>query len=984
MPPQIHQKVLRFKHIYAGALIALSILMTVIILGYKSLTEQNQSSEWVNHTMTVISDIQKVEIHVVEMGTAMRGYILSSQDRYLNIFMNILPEMGANLQTVKEKTKDNPVQQVRLTKLIPLIEELKNHYFILRDYVKDQQSNKAVDLIKKGVGQDKIDRILNLIDEIIREEQLLLDNRLSFKKKSNERANIIILMGSVLAFLMVVFATILVLMEFKRRSMVQHELDENMQVQKAILNSSSTSLIATDIEGHIHLFNPAAEKLLGYSSEEMFGKTPLVFHLKEEVSAMSDKLYGRFGVKLPIGFDVFTHRARMGLVESEQCTYLHKDGTPIPVNLTVTPLKDKNGRITGFLGVAYDLTKQLEYESTIIKAKEQALAGTQAKSEFLANMSHEIRTPMNAIMGMAELLNETELDEEQKKYVDIFQRAGESLLNLINDILDLSKIEAGHFELDNETFSLGLVLEKCSEMMALRAHQKHLELAIDVEENLHDHYIGDANRLRQVLINLLGNAIKFTKKGEILLRIKANGMFGQKRELIIEVQDSGIGMSDYQLQNLFKRFAQADSSITREYGGTGLGLNITKRLVELMDGRIEVESTQGMGTKFTIRIRLQEDLTPNEIYDTHKLKDKKILIVDDTKTNRFILKKIIEYQGGLCEEAENGRKALEKIEESARSNAPYDLILLDCRMPEIDGFEVAKKVQSTPDLHGPVLLMLTSDNRSGDLAKSKALGLKSYLIKPVLKNELLAEIDKAFNQMPLTLKKPEEKKIETSSQKLSILLVDDNDENRLVIRSFLKHHPWKILEAKNGLEAVNAFKDKKFDVVLMDMQMPVMDGYTATKEIRKIENERNDGITPILALTAYALKEEVDKSMEVGCNGHLSKPIAKKDLIEGIEAYTKEILVVIDKDLEDLIPDYLKKRASEVIELQEAFAQGDYVKLSAVGHKLRGSAGSYGFSELSNIGKEIEDRSKFSDAAAVGHALVQYQLYLNKVKVSYG
>ncbi len=696
---------------------------------------------------------------------------------------------------------------------------------------------------------------------------------------------------------------------------------------------------------------------------------------------MARFLSSRFNTQVNPGFETFSYRAQKDIVESDQWTYVRKDGTRIPVSLSVTAQKDDSGNIIGYLGIAFDVTKQLEYEHALVDAKEQALAGTQAKSEFLANMSHEIRTPMNAIMGMAELLNETELNEEQRKYVDVFQRAGESLLNIINDILDLSKIEAGHFELDKVPFTISSMVDKATEIMALKAHQKQLELAVDLDPDLFDYYLGDPNRIRQILLNLIGNAIKFTKKGEVVLKINGGTENHFGREIIIEITDTGIGMSKSQLEKLFERFNQADSSITKEYGGTGLGLNITKRLVELMNGSIHVESTEGTGTKFTVRIFLEEDSKPEDAAEEISLNGKKLIIIDDTKTNRLILKKIVERQGAITHEAENGEIGLKMIHESAKENKPYDLVLLDCRMPGIDGFKVAEQVQST-ELKGPMILMLTSDNRPGDLAKSRSLGLKSYLVKPVLKNELLREIARAlYDLQPKAVM--EKKTVSKTQSDLNILLVDDNDENRLVIRSFLKSLPWKIEEAKNGKDALDLYSPGKYDVILMDMQMPVLDGYSATREIRKQELEQKLSPTPIIALTAYALKEEVDKSLEAGCNGHQSKPVAKTSLIKAIEYITKAIDIVVDIDLEDLIPDYLGNREKEVDHLRELFHKGDFPQIQAIGHKLRGSAGSYGFSELSEIGKELEEKSKVSDSASINFALNQYKLYLKRIKVSF-
>jgi PAS domain S-box-containing protein len=975
------KNVLKIKHIYAGALIALAILLTVVVLGYVSLDKAKESTEWVSHTLKVISNIHKIEGKIGNLGSSQRDYIVTTQLRYLNEYESVVPELQDELLILKALTVDNEFQEKKLIELESLIGKLKSVYAVNIDHVQKGRVQQAIKRVREGVNSQTLGRVKNIIDEMIHHEEKLLNQRLEIQKKVSNQSTSFILTGCIFTFLLVFLATALIVREFKRKLKIQESLNKTSEIQRAILNSAAFALIACDKDGTVTHFNPAAEKLLGFSSKEVIGKSPGMFHLQSEMESMAQKLSERFKTPISPDFSVFRYRADLEIIETDHWTFIRKDGSKVPISLSVTSQRNEQNVVTGYLGIAYDITTQLEYEKEIIEAKEQALAGTKAKSEFLANMSHEIRTPMNAIMGMAELLNETQLDDEQRKYVDVFQRAGESLLNIINDILDLSKIEAGHFELDINPFTLSNVIDQAAEIMALRAHQKGIELAIDVDEGLNDFYIGDNNRLRQILLNIIGNAVKFTKKGEILLHVTSGKENPDFHEIKIEIQDTGIGMNEGQLKRLFERFNQADSSITKEYGGTGLGLNITKRLVELMNGSIHVESVVDVGTKFTITVQLKDDKAPHLQDENITLRGKKVLIVDDTKTNRFILRKILDYQGAITSETNDGEEAIKYIREEANKNEPFDLVLLDCRMPGLDGFSVADKIQNS-ELKGPLIMMLTSDNRAGDLARARALGLKSYLVKPVLKNQLLTEIGRA-----MSLEEPPKKATSIPEQfdgePLKILLVDDNDENRLVIRSFLRKYPWTIEEAKNGREALEFFSPQKYDVVLMDMQMPILDGYSATREIRKIEHETKSEPTPVLALTAYALTEEVDKSFEAGCNGHLSKPISKASLIEAIKANSGTLEIVIDPDLEDLIPDYVANRRKEVLDLIAALERKDFNHIQAVGHKLRGSAGSYGFEALSEVGKVLEERGHVSDAVSVKRALNEYQQYLKRMKISY-
>lgn len=659
------------------------------------------------------------------------------------------------------------------------------------------------------------------------------------------------------------------------------------RLQEVLDAATQVAIISTDVHGSIVLFNTGAERMLGYSKEEMLGKTPEVFHLPSEVLARGAQLSREFRREIR-GFNVFVEYARRGDHEEREWTYVRKDGSQIRVLLSVTAKHDHNGHVNGFLGIATDITARHLAEAELMKAKEAAEAANRAKSDFLANMSHEIRTPLNAIIGMTELVRDTELNGTQREYLGMVQEAGESLLAVINDILDFSKIEAGKLSLERIGFNLRELLGDTMKSLALRAHRKSLELACHVAAVVPTAVEGDPHRLRQVVVNLVGNAIKFTERGEVVLDVDVERATEDEIVLHFQVTDTGIGISPDQLHTIFEAFEQADTSTTRRYGGTGLGLAISSRLVELMRGSIWVESEVDRGSTFHFLVRFWNATAPVDdaettIYPTI-LKGLNVLIVDDNATNRRILVEIMNNWTMNPVAVACVSDALVELRSKSEAGNPYALVLTDANMPDKDGFELARKIHENPMLCRSMVMMLTSGDRPNDLKRCKEYGVASYLIKPVKQSELLdailaaigdqSALSNAQDQSPGASRK--------SARPKSILLAEDSVINQKLAIGLLEKWGHRVTVANDGHEAVMLSGQLAFDAVLMDVQMPEMDGLDATRAIRQRELLTGQHL-PILAMTAHAMKGDRERCLEAGMDDYLMKPIRAEQLFQALE-----------------------------------------------------------------------------------------------------
>jgi len=535
-------------------------------------------------------------------------------------------------------------------------------------------------------------------------------------------------------------------------------------------------------------------------------------------------------------------------------------------------------------------------ESELRAAREMALAGSRAKSEFLSSVSHEIRTPMNAILGMAELLAETALDHDQKEYLETIRFNGNALLGLINDILDLAKIESGRLTLERTDFDLEDLVGGVAKMLAVRAHAKGYEILSHVTAKVPPRLCGDPLRLRQILINLLGNAVKFTDSGQVLVTVELDDTSTGSPALHFSVSDTGIGIARDKIEAVFSNFTQADSSTSRPYEGSGLGLSIAKRMVELMGGRIWVESELGRGSVFHFTAPFAEATTAaddEKMVASQNLRDARVLIVDGDQTSRLILNEMMTKAGARVVEAQNGTEALRQIEEARRAGNQFGFMLFDYRTPQMDGREVAQRLRASSE-QDPTILMLTSDDLKLNLSRFDEYELDGYLTKPVRRRELFEAIANAHARSKTRIPRLTESRTQVLTEtakpdglELRILLADDSDINRLLIRSFFKAFPTVFDDAENGWVAVDKWKRGKYDLIIMDIQMPEMDGLTAIQIIRNCEKKAAIRRTPIVAISASALEEDVQRSLKAGADLHVNKPTKKQTLVDAVMKLTE-------------------------------------------------------------------------------------------------
>jgi PAS domain S-box-containing protein len=746
------------------------------------------------------------------------------------------------------------------------------------------------------------------------------------------------------------------------RTLLQQAIEREREQLRQIVTHAPVAMAMLDRELR-HLAHSARWlRYLGVSEPSVVGRS-----IREVWRTMPERYLAVF------------ERGLAGEVVSEPEDALARDdGSTVYMRWTVHPWRDEHGKVAGVVLAAQSI-------DVLVRARQAALEASQLKSEFVANMSHEIRTPMNGVIGMTRLLLDTPLTAEQREYAEVIDQSGRALLEIINDILDFSKIEAGRVDLEHVEFDLRRAVREVLGSFAEAAHAKGLELLCLIRHDVPNALVGDPGRLRQVLTNLVGNAVKFTEEGEVVLRVTLDEPKDEAARVRFEVRDTGIGIDDELKPRLFQSFVQADGSASRRYGGTGLGLAISKRLVSLMGGTIDVESRPGRGSTFWFTVRLERKSEPAQLKaPSARLAGRRVLVVDDNATNRQILRHQLGYWGLRVTAVESGPRGLALLQQAAASAVPYDLAILDMKMPEMDGLALARAIKQDAALAGVRLVLLTSFGQRGHGAEATRIGIAAYLTKPVDEADLydclvevLDETRPGRGQHLVTRHSLREQRPPVAA---AVLVAEDNEVNQKVAAKILERLGYRVELAENGKEALAACARRRYDAVLMDGQMPGMDGYEATRRIRERET-RGGRRVPIIAMTASAMKGDREKCLDAGMDDYVSKPVTPEKLEavlrkwvgsaatpaeraaaaaappgELLDQAVVQSLMSVDDDgtlMEEIVATFLRIAPPRLAAIKKA-AKGNPAQLEREAHSFLGSCGNLGARRMAELCARLE------------------------------
>jgi len=896
----------KFALSLAGAILLVALLVAGSFWAFNEIEDAAGAR---SHTRIVLRSVDELFSSLKDMETGQRGFLLTGDEAFLEPYSRAIGTIGA--------------QQQELRQLI-LVPEARHHFDALTPLIEAKLAEMAETIAMARKGETvavqtrvRVGRGMQLMDSIRAEVHsiITLQEGVEQARDAQFRESMRLLFGmivvaSVLALLLALAFGVYVRRDFLQRvkdrihletkRLLAIQEDMNAELQRAYVNlqvgeeklevtlsSIGDGVLATDAEGRVTLLNPVAAKLTGWTQAEATGRTvDEIFRIINQET--------RQPATVPVS-EALAKGTIQGL--ANHTVLLARDGTECAIADSCAPIRARDERIVGAVLVFRDVTKEYAIQKTLhdknVELAEATLAAEKAnlaKSEFLSNMSHEIRTPMNAIIGMSYLALKAEMPPRQRDTIKKIQDSSRHLLAIINDILDISKIEAGKLTIENTDFELEKVLEHVAGLMSGKTSAKGLELVVDVDKNVPRWLIGDPLRLGQILINYSNNAVKFTEHGEVDIVIRVKEQTDAGVVLYCAVRDTGIGVSGEQIGRLFRSFEQADTSTTRKFGGTGLGLVISKKLAELMGGEVGVESEPGKGSTFWFTARLGRSAgSRRKLALSGSLRGKRVLVVDDNENARLVLSDLLGGMSFNVDQVESGRAALDAVGRAEAQDKPYEIVFLDWMMPGMDGIETARHLRGLSLGHAPHLMMVTAYGREDVIKGAENAGIKNVLIKPVSASMLF---DGVVGLLGGTVDAPSgggdvptDAYAQLSALKgARILLVEDNDLNQEVATQLLREAGFVVDLAENGQVAVDRVRAAEYDLVLMDMQMPVMDGVTATREIRK---EAHLAGLPIVAMTANAMPADRDRCIAAGMNDHLSKPIEPEDLWKALLKWIK-------------------------------------------------------------------------------------------------
>jgi PAS domain S-box-containing protein len=777
------------------------------------------------------------------------------------------------------------------------------------------------------------------------------------------------------------------------RKLAEEAIRESEAKFKDLFDHAPVAYHELDREGRIIKVNMTELRMLGYTAEEMQGRHAADFIVEK---ASREAIAAKISGKAPL--------------QPVERTFIRKDSTHVPLMIHDQLIYDNTGYVIGLRSTLHDITERKQLEADLELARDAALESVRLKSEFLANMSHEIRTPMNGVIGMTGLLLETELDADQRDFAETIRSSGDALLTLINDILDFSKIEAGKLQFETVDFDLRYAVEGTVELLAERARVKHLEFASLIYNDVPTLLRGDPGRLRQVLMNLIGNALKFTDKGEVIVRAEKEAESESAVTIRFSVSDTGIGIDEAAQRRLFQAFVQADGSTTRKYGGTGLGLSISKQLVEMMGGKIGLTSVIGAGSTFwfTTELEKQSAVTVPALPLVESLDRLRVLVVDDNATNRKILSHQLSSWGMIHDEAESGARGLELLRNAAELGVGYDLAVLDLLMPGMDGFSLARRIKADPAISGVHLVLLTSSGERGDGVTARTMGIAAYLTKPIRQSQLFDCLTTVISNATAPAEPAPSKLITVHTLQEAkrvhnklILLAEDNIVNQKVAIRQLQKLGYRADAVANGREALEALSRIPYDLVLMDCQMPEMDGYEATAEIRRREGVTKH--TPIVAMTAHALAGDRERSVAAGMDDHITKPVKQEELGKVLAHFfpdkdhgvpvaagppvdlerLHEAMGSVPEELHEILEVYLDQMSESLARLDIAVQSGNASEVNQIAHNCGGTSANCGmvavvesFRKLERMGSENQLAGAASLTAQVGREFAQVKRFL--------